>query len=187
MIVLKSPADGRFGPEWRVMPVNVVPAASEALVGLVGPQGPAGPQGLPGAAGTGGLSAYIASFQLATIANATIIGGADVPFSNNGPMSGITHTAGSTVFMVATAGVYEVEFVVSHTAGVGAAFAVAVNGSVSSGTSRPVLTATGQTSGKTMLSLSTADVITLRNNSAVPLVLALAPSASAQITIKRLN
>jgi hypothetical protein len=50
-----------------------------------------------------------------------------------------------------------------------------------------LLTATGQISGKALLSLSAGDVITLRNNSAIPVTMALAPTASAQITIKKMN
>ena len=54
IVVLRSPGDGRFGTEWRVFPVNVVPAGSEALAGQIGPQGPAGPQGAQGLTGAAG-------------------------------------------------------------------------------------------------------------------------------------
>jgi hypothetical protein len=54
IVVLKSPIDGRFGAEWKVLQVNVVPAVSEALEGLVGPQGPAGPAGASGPQGPPG-------------------------------------------------------------------------------------------------------------------------------------
>lgn len=286
MVVLKSPSDGRFGSEWKVLPVNVVPAASEALAGLVGPQGPAGaagavgpqgpagpqglqgrtgaegprgesgppgatgpagaagaagavgpvgpagsqgavgpagpqgPQGIPGTpgaqglpgtpgaqglqgpqgpqglqgiqgpagtSGSGGLSAFAGVFQLATIGDATIVGGADIPFSNNGSLTGITHTAGSTTLTMPSAGVYEVHYGISITAGIGSAIAVAVNGTVPNGTSVPALTAVGHLSGRVVMTLAAGDVITIRNNSVIPLTLALAPSASAQLTVKRLD
>ncbi len=294
ILVLKSPADGRFGAEWKVLQANVVPAVSEALEGLVGPQGPAGPaglsgpqgpvgpqgtqgltgpagprgdqgfsgstgpigptgatgpagaagaagpagatgpagpigpagaagpagatgpagpqgiqglQGIPGAAGTpgtpgatgptgpqgpagasgGGLSSYGSIYQLATIGSATVVGGSDIGFSNNGPLVGIIHTAGSSSTIVLTAGAYEVAYSVSFTSGVGSAIAVAVNGYVDAGTVVPVLTATGLISGRTILQLAAGDVITIRNNSAVAMTLALGPSAGAQMVVKRLN
>lgn len=282
MIVLKSPADGRFGPEWQVQPVNVLPADSAALASLVGPPGPVGPagpvgprgpggpqgpqglsgsdgrpgsdglpgaqgpagpagpagatgpagpagavgptgpagpqgiQGLPGTPGTigppgapgspgpqgpqgpagptgpagpagSGLAAYASMSQLATVADATIVGGADFPFSTNGPLSGITHALGATTSTVSTAGIYEISYSMSIAAGVGSAMAVAVNGVVVPGTTVSSLVATGNISGKAAVSLAAGDVITIRNNSAVALMLALAPSAGAQLTIKRLN
>lgn len=50
-----------------------------------------------------------------------------------------------------------------------------------------MLTATGSSSGHVTLTLAAGDVITIRNNSAIPMTLALAPSAGAQITVKKLN
>jgi hypothetical protein len=42
-------------------------------------------------------------------------------------------------------------------------------------------------SGRTILQLAAGDVITIRNNSAVAMTLALSPSAGAQMIVKRLN
>lgn len=88
---------------------------------------------------------------------------------------------------VPTAGVYEVQYSINITAGIGAAMAIAVNGSVDSSSSVPVLVATGALSGRTLLTLAAGDVITMRNNSAVAMTLALAPSVGAQLTVKRVN
>ena len=54
VFALKTSADGRYGQEWKVFPVIVVPRDSDALAGLIGPQGPAGPQGPTGPRGPGG-------------------------------------------------------------------------------------------------------------------------------------
>jgi hypothetical protein len=126
-------------------------------------------------------------YQLATIASATVVGGADVPFSNNGPLSSIFHTAGTTTIVVPTSGTYEVLYGVNITAGVGSAIAVAVNGVVDASTNRTTLVAVGQNAGRAMLTLAAGDVITLRNNSAVPFTTDLAPGVGGQLTVKLLN
>jgi hypothetical protein len=73
------------------------------------------------------------------------------------------------------------------TAGIGSALAIAVNGTVDASTPIPALVATGHISNKAILTLAAGDVITLRNNSAIPLTLALAPSLSASIVVEKLN
>jgi hypothetical protein len=124
---------------------------------------------------------------LATIADAIVVGGADVPFSNNETLSGVTHLAAATTFTVPNAGTYLVSYQASYTAGIGAAVAVAVNGAVSASTPVPLLTGSGNVSGSTILTLAAGDVLTVRNNSVVPITLALAPLVGAQITIVQLN
>jgi hypothetical protein len=127
-------------------------------------------------------------FQLATIADATVVGGADVVFSNNGPtFGGVTHTAGTTVMTVPSAGTYSVEYCISFTAGVGATMAIAVNGVVDPSTSVTFLTATGTVCGQAMLQLTAGDILTLRDNSATPFTLALAPSVSAQLIVNQVS
>jgi acetyl-CoA carboxylase alpha subunit len=111
------------------------------------------------------------------------VGGADVLFSNNGPLSGATHTAGTTTITVPTAGTYQIDYNVSITAGVGAAIAIAVNGTVDASTPILALVATGNISGTAILTLAAGDVLTLRNNSATPLTLTLAPEVGAQFNI----
>ncbi|MDD2303694.1 MAG: hypothetical protein PHP53_03290 [Prolixibacteraceae bacterium] len=139
------------------------------------------------ATGGSGLSAFGYVFQLATIADATVVGGADVPFSNNGPLYGINHTAGTTTFTVPATGSYKVDYLVSVTSGIGSAIAVAVNGTVDASTNITCLVATGHITGTAMLNLAAGDVLTLRNNSATPLVINLAPGVGAQFTVTKLD
>ncbi len=127
------------------------------------------------------------AFELATLADATVVGGGDVPFSNNGPLNGITHTPGTTTITVSSAGVYEINYGISITAGVGSQIAIAVNGTVNASTPISALVATGSLFGVAILTLAAGDVITLRNNSAVALTLTLAPGVGAQLTIKKLD
>jgi hypothetical protein len=133
-----------------------------------------------------GASDYGYVYQLATLIDATVVGGADVPFSNNGPLNGITHTQNTTIITIPTTGDYEIDYSISITAGVGAAMAVAVNGVVDASSAITILTPVGHISGKAIIPLTAGDVITLRNNSATPLVLSLAPSVGAQMTVRKL-
>jgi BclA C-terminal domain len=178
---------GPLGPAGPEGPQGIPgPPGPPGLQGLQGLQGPPGPPGPAGSGGTG-LSAFGYSYHVATIANATVVGGADVPFSNNGPLSGVSHTAGTTTLTVPTTGVYRVSYVVNITAGIGSAPALAVNGTVDSSTAISALVATGNISGTALLQLAAGDVLTLRNNSAVPMTLLLAPGVGAQLTIEKLN
>ena len=83
---------------------------------------------------------------MATIADAIVIGGADVPFNNNGPLAGITHTDGTTTVTVPSAGNYEISYSVNITSGIGSAIAIAVNGTVDPSTTITLLFF-GDTSG----------------------------------------
>ena len=125
--------------------------------------------------------------QLASVANQTIIGGADVPFSGPSNLgSNISHTGGATTSTVGSSGRYRLFWAASNTVGVGSALAVAVNGTVAAGTTIPVLTATGHLSGEAIVQLAAGDAITVRNNSAVPMTLALSTSVGASLTIQRI-
>jgi hypothetical protein len=108
------------------------------------------------------------------------VGGADVPFSNNGPLSGITHTAATTTITVPAAGSYQIDYYINITAGIGSAIAIAVNGTVDASTPVAALVATGEISGTAILTLAAGDVLTLRNNSATPLTMTLAPNVGSQ-------
>jgi hypothetical protein len=127
------------------------------------------------------------TYQLATIADSTVVGGADVPFSNNGPLSSVVHTPGTTTITVATAGSYKIDYGLSYTAGIGAAIAIAVNGTVEASTQITLLTSTGMVYGSAMLTLAAGDVITLRNNSATAITTVLAPGRGAGLTALFLN
>ena len=139
------------------------------------------------AGGSSGLSSYGYVFQLATIVDATVVGGADVPFSNNGPLTSVIHTPGTTTITVLNSGTYKIDYSVDIMAGVGSAIAIAINGTVDASTNRSALVATGLVSGTAMLILAAGDVLTLRNNSAVPFTLNLAPSVSAQFNLIQLD
>ncbi|WP_427854421.1 BclA C-terminal domain-containing protein, partial [Desulfosporosinus metallidurans] len=134
-----------------------------------------------------GLASFGYVYDLAILANATIAGGSDVPFSDNGPLTNITHVAGSTTITVVTTGIYEIFYSVSFTAGLNASFALTVNGTVDASTPVPALVSVGEIAGQAILSLVAGDLITLRNNSLISAVLALSPSVGAQFTIIRLN
>jgi hypothetical protein len=122
-------------------------------------------------------------YELATVADATVLGNADVPFSNNGPLSGVTHTAGTATVTVPTTGTYQINYSVNITVGVGSAIALAVTGTVDASTNIPALVAVGEVSGTAMLTLAAGDVLTLRNNSAVPFTMNLAPGVGAQMDV----
>jgi len=88
---------------------------------------------------------------------------------------------------VITTEIYEINYSVNITAGVGSQIAIAVNDTVDASTPISVLVATGEISGSAVLSLATGDVITLRNNSAIPFTMDLAPAVSAQLTAMKLD
>lgn len=124
-------------------------------------------------------------YQLATPLDMTVVGGADVPFSNNGQLSGVAHTAGTTTIAVTRAGAYLVSCSVVITAGIGATVGIAVNGTKF--IPLDVLTSIGTAQGQTVVILSAGDVVTLRNGSTVPFTMPLAPSAGATLTIAQLQ
>ncbi len=136
-------------------------------------------------AATNSSSIYSYVYDL-TAAGQVVPGGADLTFSNNGPLSGVTHTAGTSTIIVPSTGVYKIEFLTSITAGVGSAIAIDVNGVVDASTNYQVLVATGEVTGTAILVLSAGDVITLRNNSAVPITTDTAPGIGASIVITKL-
>jgi hypothetical protein len=100
-----------------------------------------------------------------TSGSQVVTAGTDVTFDSNGPLSGVTHTAGTAAVTVPIAGTYQIYYAVNITAGTGATISIAVNGTVDASTSIDLLSATGETSGDTMLTLAAGDVLTLRNSS----------------------
>ena len=94
---------------------------------------------------------------------------------------------GTTTITVTSAGTYEINYGISITSGVGSQIAIAVNGTVDASTPITALTATGELFGSAILTLAAGDVITLRNNSATPLTMTLAPGVGSQLTIKKLD
>ena len=180
---------GLLGPTG---PIGLLgPTGPQGLQGLLGPTGPQGLQGLLGPTGPqgligSGLTAFGNVYNLATVLNAVVLGGANVPLSDNGPLTNITHVAGAPGLTVAETGSYRVSYHLSVTAGIGAQVALAVNGVVVASTPAPLLVA-GPITGSTILSLVAGDTLTIRNNSLLPLTLALAPAVSAQLTLEKLD
>ncbi|MEZ5238896.1 MAG: hypothetical protein R2716_08075 [Microthrixaceae bacterium] len=79
-----------------------------------------------------------------SLTGATVVaGGADVLFTNNGPLSGVTHTAGTSTHTVPNAATYAIDYCINMTVGVGGAIAIAVNGTVGASTNVTLLEATG--------------------------------------------
>lgn len=154
--------------------------------GATGETGPTGETGETGATGAG-LQSFGNVYELATVTDSTVIGGADVPFSNNGPLSGVTHTAGSTTITVPNTGNYAIEYTVSLTAGIGSAIAIAVNGTVNPSTNISALVGVGELSGVTILSLTAGDSLTLRNNSGTAFTMNEDPEVGAQMNIFQLD
>jgi hypothetical protein len=158
-------------------------AGADGVTGATGVTGPTGPTGESGSVSLD----YGYVYQLATVADATVVGGADIPFSNNGPLQDVSHTPSSTIIVVTKASTYKVDYCANITAGIGSAMAVAVNGTADASTSVSFLVATGNTCGTSIVELAAGDVITMRNNSGVPLVLGLAPTVGAQLTVTELG
>ena len=172
-------ATGPSGPSGATGPIG--PSGTDGAAGGTGATGPAGPAG-------SGLGAFGYVYELPTLIDATVLGGADVPFSNNGPLSGVTHTAGTTTITVPTAGQYRVSWYVNITfGGLGSSFAVAVNGTVDASTNVNSIAPGGEVSGNSILSLAAGDVLTLRNNSALPATLGLAPGVGSGLTIEKID
>lgn len=142
-----------------------------------------------GGGGSSTIAAYGYVFNLASPFDATIVGGADIIFSAHGPLSGVSHTFDNTTVTVLSAGVYKIEYNVSVTS-VGssqAQIALAVNGSVYPSTPIACPSAPGQYTGTACISLAAGDVLTLRNNSSVPITLRVTPAVSSQMNIIKLD
>jgi hypothetical protein len=152
----------------------------------MGPSGPPGPAGPMGPSGSG-IESFGYVYNLASIINATILGGSAINFSNNGPLEKITHAPGSDCVLINKTGTYKIDYSVFITAGVGASIAIAVNGVINPSTNIRALVTLGELNGTATLSLKKGDVITLVNNSIVAFTLALIPAVSAQLNIIQLN
>ena len=162
------------------------PTGATGFTGATGSTGAIGTTGATGVTGAG-IESYGYVYQLATLADATVIGGANVPFSSNGQLQGILHSEASSTVTITIGGVYQVNYSLCYTAGIGAAIAIAVNDAVISSTLIGALAATGELSGSTILFLAANEVVTLRNNSAVPLTLTLSPNVGAQLVLTLLE
>jgi hypothetical protein len=97
-----------------------------------------------------------------------------IPFGSNGPLLGVTHTAGSTNITVTSAGTYAVLFSVSATEP--NQFALWVNGVYAAGTRYGSGAGTQQNTGLSILTLAAGDVLTLVNDAASGGNVSLAPT-----------
>src|SRR5262249_50866361 len=117
-----------------------------------------GATGATGAAGTG-LSAYGYIYNLTA---QSVAQEASVSFSNNGPLVGITHTAGSTDVVVTNSGTYAINF--SVTGSQQNQFALFRNGVVAPESLYGTGSGGSGNDGQVILVLVAGDVLTLRNH-----------------------
>ena len=102
-------------------------------------------------------SAYIynTNFQYCTIEN-------DITFSDNGPLTGITHSPGSAAIQIVTGGLYKIFF--SVTAYEPNQFAIFINGVQVPGSLYGSAAGTDQNKGMLILNINAGDIVTLRNH-----------------------
>ncbi|MGE5390806.1 MAG: BclA C-terminal domain-containing protein [Deltaproteobacteria bacterium] len=107
------------------------------------------------------LAAWGYVFQINT---ETVAVGANVNFSNNGPLNGISHTPGTAAVTVAADGTYNITFSVYTTQNNPQDWAVAING-----VNSQRFNSAGQTiTGTTSLALKAGDRVTVRNVATSP-------------------
>ncbi|HBQ27686.1 MAG TPA: hypothetical protein DD791_14930 [Syntrophomonas sp.] len=110
---------------------------------------------------TASLAAYGYVYQINT---QTIATGANITFSNNGPLNGINHIAGTPGIQVTLDGTYNITFSVYTTQNNPQDWAVVVNGVV-----RSEFTSAGQSlTASTSLTLKALDNVTIRNVNTIP-------------------
>ena len=165
--------------------------ATSGETGPTGPQGdtgetgPTGPQGDTGDTGpTGPVASYGYVYLLADDETDTVAAGADVPFSNNGPLSGVTHTETTTDVVVPSTGTYQIDYGVNLVGGAAmAAIAIAVNGTPVPSTNISAPTSNDNLMGTAMLVLAASDVLSLQNTGALPFTVDQDPNIGAQLNI----
>ncbi|BDC34767.1 hypothetical protein Noda2021_07250 [Candidatus Dependentiae bacterium Noda2021] len=148
-------------------------AGLAGAIGATGPTGFTGFTGLPGSSGASGLAAANAAFLYAYFTGATSVTGGDpvtlaqsaaVPFTTNGPISGITHTPGSTDIQILTPGRYEVLYTITTTVNT-SRFTAAINGSLIPGATLYFIgsgTVPALFAGRVVFSATAGDVLTIR-------------------------
>lgn len=124
------------------------------------PAGPTGPQGDTGPTGPG-ITTFGYVYNL-TAAETAIQLGSDILFTNNGPLSGIAHTAGAAQLTVPDTGNYLIEYTVVLTTNTDASVSIAVNDTVVSSTTVPTQSVLGEFSSSVILALTAGDAITIR-------------------------
>jgi hypothetical protein len=179
-------ATGAAGPTGATGPTGA--AGPAGVSGPAGPAGAAGTAGVTGAAGaigamgavgsTGGTGPTGATGATGTLASAygyvysqgtsqTAFGSQAVTLSTNGPLLGVTHTAGSSSIVVQTAGTYLLDWKVGHSA-TSLHFCLNRNGTAIAGSCLAVGTAGGAqpTAGLSVIAVLAAnDTLSLVNQS----------------------
>jgi hypothetical protein len=138
---------------------------STGATGLPGDTGATGATGVTGATGATGILGFGYIYNLTA---QSIAVEAAVPFDSNGPLSGITHPAGSPSITVTNGGTYAITFSVSGTEP--NQFALFINGVAAPSTIYGSGAGTQQNTGPTILILGAGDVITLVNHSSAAAV-----------------
>jgi len=157
---------------------------SDGLAGATGATGPTGATGATGATGptgaTGATGSDVSALGYAYIYNTTsqtIAAEAALTFGSNGPLSGVTHTAGTSSITITNTGTYSMSYFVSGTTA--NQFTLFVNGTANTTTTYG--TTAGITVGQAILSLSAGDVLTLVNHTSVVVVLPTSVTLGLQV------
>jgi collagen triple helix repeat protein len=169
-------AKGSAGPRGLSGPTGATgPAGPRGVAGATGPRGATGatgatgPRGATGAEGAAGPVGPPGSTDFANVYNTSpeaVATNADVQFSDNSSLSGMTFSGGGTGVTVTKAGTYLI-YVDVDTVEERGQFSVAVNGvatsSVFGGENGPF--PTGVVTGQAILTLASGDVVTIKNTS----------------------
>lgn len=156
-------SDGAPGP--------VGPAGSDGAVGPAGPAGadgndgatgPAGPEGPPGQDGAGGVTGHGYAANTAGGLLAVVLGGTPVPMGNVQLLDGVMADGTSTIFTVAEAGVYKVEYDVNLTAGVLAGSQLVRNGAPVPGFQIPPILTKSRFSASGLVSLAAGNTLSVQ-------------------------
>jgi len=139
------------------------PAGAQGIAGVIGAIGASGATGAPGSPGIPGVGGVLAYGYIYNLAAGTVAIEAPVLFSNNGPMSGVTHATGSSAIVVTNAGTYSIVFSVSGVEP--SQFGLFINGAPSTSTIYGSGAGTQQNTGQAILTLAAGDTITLVNHS----------------------
>lgn len=154
---------------------------STGSTGPIGPIGPIGP--------ASGLNAFAGAVLIEPALSPllTVAASVDIPFPTTTVTPDNINLIGTTGFQVVTAGTYEITYGVASAAAVLMNVGIAVNGIVNPDTVLAPIVAVTAVNGTFILPLAASDIITIRNNSLLALILNAEPSVGASITIKKLN
>ncbi len=157
-------------------------AGATGATGATGRTGATGATGATGTTGATGVtgSGFSAFAYVYNTTGGTITSGANVTFSNNGPLVGVMHTVNTAPIVVGSSGIYNITFTVYNTNNSATNIALAVNN-----VNQALFKSSGSQvlSGEYTLSLNTGDSITIRNIDANSYTLEPAGYISAFVSI----